>query len=200
MTGIRRVLILIGLTLLVTVGAAIPASATFTESATVPPASIATGTVAAPGWVSVDDYCITRTTTTKRTVYTDPVTGVQTQTAYSSTWSEARNTYNEQSSVPTTVAGPGAYETTTTTVTKATDLVVNLSWGASGSRGVSGYVVSAHPYGGAGTAMAQTPATQTWMGARVTAYYLDYAATLSVTTLTSYGWTKQSAQTARLSC
>jgi hypothetical protein len=199
MTGIRRALVLIGLTVAVMVGAAIPASATFADTAEVT-ATVGTVKVAAPATVTVDDYCLTTTTTERRTTYTDPSTGATTQTGYSWTTSEARNTYNEQSSVPTTVDGPGLNEKTTTTVTKSTDLVVNLSWTASASRGVSGYVVSAHPYGGAGQPLAQTPASTTWAGARVSAYNLDYAATLTVTTLTSYGWTAQSAQTARLSC
>jgi len=199
MTGIRRALILVGLTPAIMIGAAIPASATFADTVTVT-ATVGTVKVAAPGAVAVDYYFLNTTTTEKRTTYTDPSTNVTTQTGYSSTTSEARNTYNEQSSVPTTVDGPGLNEKTTTTVTKSTDLVVNLSWTASASRGVSGYVVSAHPYGGPGQPMAQTSAATTSAGARVTAYNLDYAATLTVTTLTSYGWTAQSAQTARLSC
>lgn len=200
MTTTRRVLILIGLMLAVTIGAAIPASATFADSATVA-TTVATGTVAPPASITVDDYCLTTTTTEKRTTYRDPATGVTTQTGYTWTRSEARNTYNEQSTVTNSVADPtDPNRTTSTTVTKSTDLVVNLSWTASASRGVSGYVVSAHPYGGPGQAMAQTPPTTTSTGSRVSAYNLDYAATLSVTTLTSYGWTAQSAQTARLSC
>ena len=200
MTTTRRALVLIGLTLAVMIGAAIPASATFADSVKVS-TSVATGTVAAPASVTVDDYCVTTTTTEKRTTYTNPSTGVITQTGYSWTTSEARNTFNEQSSVTTSEVDPvDANTKTSTTVTKSTDLVVNMSWTASASRGVSGYVVSAHPYGGAGQAMAQTAATTTWASGRVSAYNLDYAATLSVTTLTSYGWTAQSAQTARLAC
>jgi hypothetical protein len=56
MTATRRVLVLIGLTLAVMIGAAIPASATFADSVTVK-TSITTGTVAAPVSVTVDDYC-----------------------------------------------------------------------------------------------------------------------------------------------
>jgi hypothetical protein len=200
MTAIRRALVLIGLMLAVMIGAAIPASAAFADFATVT-TSVSTGTVAAPAAVTVDDYCLTTTTTEKRTTYRDPSTGAITQTGYSWSRSEARNSFNEQSNVTTSAADPADPNlTTSTTVTKSTDLVVNMSWTASASRGVSGYVVSAHPYSGAGQAMAQTAATTTWASGRVSAYNLDYAATLSVTTLTSYGWTAQSAQTARLSC
>jgi len=199
-TTIRRALILTGVTFAITIGAAIPASAGFADAVKVTP-TVTTAVIAPPTSITLDDYCLTTTTTEKRTSYRNPTTGVTTQTGYSSTRTEARNTYNEQSTVTTSAADPvDPNVTTATTVTKSTDLVVNLSWTASTSRGVSGYVVSAHPYGGPGQAMAQTPATLTSTGSRVTAYNLDYAATLTVTTLTSYGWTAQSAQTARLSC
>jgi hypothetical protein len=201
MTRIRRAAVLIGVVPAVMIAAAIPASATFRDSAAVPTTSIGTTTVAAPAAVTVDDWCLTTTTTEKRTTYRDPSTGATTQTGYSWSRSEARNTYNEQSNVTTTAVDPANPNvTTSTTVTKTTDLIVNVWWTASGSRGVSGYAVAAHPYGGAGQVMAQTSATATSTGARVSAYNLDYAATLSVTTLTSYGWTAQSAQTAKLSC
>lgn len=52
MTGIRRVLILIGLTLAVTVGAAIPASATFGETVALPKTAVTSATVQAPTNVS----------------------------------------------------------------------------------------------------------------------------------------------------
>ncbi|SOE04080.1 hypothetical protein [Blastococcus haudaquaticus] len=56
MTTIRRVLILIGLTLAVTVAAAIPASAAFQDTYTAR-TTVGTGTVAAPASVTVNDYC-----------------------------------------------------------------------------------------------------------------------------------------------
>lgn len=56
MTGIRRALVLIGLTVAVMIGAAIPASATFSNAVTVA-TGITTGTVAAPASVTVNDYC-----------------------------------------------------------------------------------------------------------------------------------------------
>ncbi len=60
MSGIRRALVLIALTLTVTIGAAIPASATFADYVTVE-TSVSTGTVAAPASVTVNDYCYTTT-------------------------------------------------------------------------------------------------------------------------------------------
>src|SRR5687768_12040162 len=156
MTATRRILILIGLTVAVIAGGSVPASADFADFAPVPTTTIATGTVAAPSSVTVNDSCTTTKTTVKRTIYTDPVTGVQTQTFYSSTSSTVSSTTNVQSYSSTTVAGPGAYETTTTTVSENTNLHVSVSWTASASRGVSGYLVYAHLVDGSAYAMAQT--------------------------------------------
>jgi hypothetical protein len=200
MTGIRRILILIGLTVAVVAGASLPASATFADSAPVRTTTIATGTVAAPGWVKIDDSCTTTTTTVRRTVRTDPVTGVRTQTAYSSISTSTSSTTNVDSYASSSVAGPGAYETTTTTVTVNTDLSVTASWAASGSLGVSGYRVTAHLVDGSVYPMAQTVAPTATTSAVVDADYLAYQPRLSVTTLTTYGWTATTAQTRVLSC
>jgi len=197
MTATRRILILIGLTVAVIAGASVPASAGFADTTTVSTA-IATTTVAAPAWVSVNDSCTTSTTVVRRTVRTDPVTLVQTQTAYSSTTTYAASSSNVQSSTTTTAAGPGLYETTTTTTTKNTMLTVSASWGASGSRGVSGYLVTAHLGDGSSFAMAQTTTLST--SDTVDADALIYQPRLSVTTLTSYGWTAQSAISGIISC
>src|SRR5687767_341146 len=53
MTGIRRALVLVGLTVAVMVGAAIPASATFADSVGVAGPTVTTVTVAAPIHVEV---------------------------------------------------------------------------------------------------------------------------------------------------
>jgi hypothetical protein len=184
MTAKRRILILIGLTVAVIAGASLPASATYADTAAVA-TTIATGTVAAPASVTVNDTCTTTTTVVRRTVYTNPGTGEQIQTAYSST---------------TTVAGPGPNETTTTTTTKNTDLSVTASWAASGSKGVSGYLVTAHLNNGTTYAMAQTTPGVLTTSAGVDADYLSLQPRLSVTTLTTYGWTATTAQTPVLSC
>jgi hypothetical protein len=198
MTGIRRVLVLIGLTLAVMIGAAIPASATFADSVTAK-TSITTGIVAAPTGVTVNDSCITTTTTTKRTVRTDPVTGVQTVTANSTTTGTNTSASNVQGTTTTTAAGPGAYETTTTTVTKNTNLHVTVSWVASQSRGVNGYVVSAHlgAYNQVAPLMATTATTVT---AVEDADQLALQPSVIVTTSTTYGWTADAARTAVLAC
>jgi hypothetical protein len=160
--------------------------------------TLVTTTVVAPAWVSVNDSCTTTTTVVRRTVRTDPVTGVQTQTPYSSTSANAASSSNVQSSTTTTAAGPGLNETTTTTTTKNTMLTVSASWGASGSRGVNGYLVTAHLGDGSSFPMAQTTALST--SDTVDADALVYQPRLSVTTLTSYGWTAQSAISGIISC
>jgi hypothetical protein len=197
MTSTRRILILIGLTAAVVIGASVPAFATYTASVTVP-TTVATGTVAAPAWVAVNDSCVTTTTTVKQTVSTNPGTGATTTTYYSSTTTTAPSASNVQGTTTETVNGPGPLEKTTTTVTKNTDLHVAASWAASASRGVNGYQVNANLADGSAFPMMQT-ATTTATGV-VDADNLAYQPRLSVTTLTTYGWTATSAKTAVLSC
>jgi hypothetical protein len=132
-------------------------------------------------------------------VRTDPITGVQTQTAYSSTTTYATSASNVQSSTTSTAAGPGQYETTTTT-TKNTDLSVTASWTASGSRGVNGYLVNAHLSDGSIFPTTQTAAGTLSTSQTVDADNLVYQPRLSVTALTSYGWTAQSAISGYISC
>src|SRR3954447_1432412 len=199
MTIARRIAVLIGLTVAIVVGASLPASAAFAGSMTVP-TTITAITVAAPATVTVNDSCTTTTTVVKRTVYTDPSTGVQTQTAYSSTTTYATSTTNVQSSTSSTAAGPGLNETTTTTTTKNTDIAVTASWSASASRGVNGYLVNAHLSDGTVYPMAQTAAGTLSTSSTVDADNLVYQPRLSVTTLTTYGWTARSALTGYVSC
>ena len=201
MTGIRRAATLIGLTLAVIIGSGVPASASFAESVTVDASvGITTVTVAAPAWITVDDYCLTTTTTVRQTVRRDPVTGVPTTTSYSSTSTSAISTSNVQSYSSTPVTGPNPFETTTTTVTKNTDLHVSANWAASNSRGLSGYLVTAHLSNGGTQPMVQTAATVTSTSSVVDADNLAYGPALSVSTLTSYGWTAQSVRSAPLAC
>jgi hypothetical protein len=199
MTAIRRIPILIALTTAVVAGASVPAWADYVDSATVPTA-IGTTTVVAPAWLAINDSCTTTTTVEKRTVRTDRITGVQTQTAYSSTSTSAASTSNVQSYTTSTVAGPGWNESTTTTTTKNTMLSVSASWPASDSRGVNGYLVTAHLSDGTSYPMAQTAAGTLSTGQTVDADYLVYQPRLSVSTLTSYGWTAQSAISGYISC
>ena len=199
MNAIRRILILSVLTVAVIAGASVPASATFADSATVSTA-IVTTTVAAPAWLTINDSCTTATSVVRRTVYTNPGTGEQIQTAYSSSTTYATSTSNVQGTTTSTVAGPGPNETTTTTTTKDTTLSVSASWPASGSRGVSGYLVTAHLSDGTLYPMAQTAAGTLSTNQTVDADSLAYQPRLSVTTLTSYGWSAQSALTGYVTC
>src|SRR4051794_39900266 len=110
MSANRRMLTVVGLTGAVTAAASGPAWAAYGDSARI--------------------STTTATTVEKRTVRTDPIPGVQTQTAYSSTTTYATSTSNVQSYTTSSAAGPGLYETTTTTTTKNTDLSVTASWAA----------------------------------------------------------------------
>jgi hypothetical protein len=199
MNSIRRILILSVLTVAVIVGASVPAWATYADSVKIS-TTIATTTVAAPAWLAITDSCATTTTVERRTVYTNPTTGVQTQTGYSSTTTTAASSSNVQSYTSTTAAGPGANETTTTTTTKNTMLSVSASWPASASRGVNGYLVMAHLSDGTGYPMAQTAVGTLSTSQTVDADNLAYQPRLSVSTLTSYGWTAQSAVSGYISC
>ena len=199
MTAIRRILTLIVLTAAVIGGASVPAWAAFGDSAKVS-TTITTTTVAAPASLTITDSCTTTTTTVTQTVSTNPGTGAATTTYYNSTTSSAVSGSNVQSTTSSTVAGPGPLETTTTTVTKNTMLSVSVSWPASGSRGVSGYLVNAHLSDGSTFLMAQNAAGTLSTSQVVDADNLAYQPRLSVTTLTSYGWTAQSAISGYISC
>jgi hypothetical protein len=199
MSATRRMLTVVGLTGAITAAASGPAWAAYSDSARVS-TTIATTTVAAPATVTINDSCATATTVEKRTMRTDPITGVQTQTAYSSTTTYATSTSNVQSYTTSSAAGPGLYETTTTTTTKNTDLSVTASWAASGSRGVNGYLVNAHLNDGSVFPMTQTAAGTLTTSQTVDADNLAYQPRLSVTTLTSYGWTAQTAVSGYISC
>jgi hypothetical protein len=198
MTTTRRILTLAGLIAAVMVGTSIPASATFADSAAVT-TTIGTHTVQAPRNVTVSDYCVTTTTTVRRTVYRDPSTGASWQTGYSSTSSTATSTSNVQSSTTTTSAGPGWNETTTTTVTKNTDLYVTVSWLASTSPRVTGYLVDAH-LGVDGSVVPMVTTTATSTSAVQDADVLAYQPRVAVTTQTAYGWTATSPLSGLITC
>lgn len=201
MTTIRRSAVLLGLTAAVIVGSSIPASATFSESVSANTGALRALTVAAPTGLTVDDSCRTTTTTVKRTVNTNPGTGAQTTTYYNSTTTQSASSSNVQGTTTQTVAGPGPNETTTTTVTKDTDLYVAFRWTASPTRGVNGYLVSAHlGINGSVSPLMTTGSGTTSVTQVQDADALSYQPSLSVTTRTTYGWTATSAQTRVLSC
>jgi hypothetical protein len=76
-----------------------------------------------------------------------------------------------------------------------------VSWPASTTtRGVTGYLVMAHLNDGQSIVMAQTDAATRSISATVDRGYLAYQPRLSVITLTSYGWTAETARSAVLAC
>ena len=198
MTAIRRILTLIVLTAAVIAGASVPAWAAFGDSAAVS-TTITTITVAAPASVTINDYCVTTTTTVTDTYYVNPGNGFATLTSSNTSTSTAVSASNVQGTTTTTAPGPGN-TSTTTTVTKNTDLHVTATWSASASRGVSGYLVNAHLNNGSVFLMAQNGPGALSTSETVDADNLAYQPRLSVTTLTSYGWTAQSAMSGYISC
>jgi hypothetical protein len=68
------------------------------------------------------------------------------------------------------------------------------------TRGVTGYRVTAHLSNGTTTVMAQTDAGTFEVYGSSPQANLAYSPRFSVTTLTSYGWTAESAKSAVLSC
>ena len=139
MTGIRRALVLVGLTLAVMVGAAIPASATFADSAGVAGPTLTTITVPAPIQLEVKNVSCTSTV--------DPATS--------------------------TVSAMIEWQRVDTI------------------RGGTGFRVTGHYSDGTTFEMAKTGATTFEV---VGSWKVDLARSprISVTTLTSYGWTAQS--------
>ncbi|MCV2491604.1 hypothetical protein OF117_19850 [Geodermatophilus sp. YIM 151500] len=185
MTAARRTLALVLLTMAIMVGAALPASAEFAAVRPGPQLGVDTYTVAPPTGVLVTKSQCYLTTTTREVKTTGLTTSV---TITSRTEPTETVVFDE------TTATVG---NTTTTTTRTTRLDVGLRWTASASKGVVGYAVVAHAPGASG-AIDSTVGT-TW-NERVDARYLGYTPTLAVRTLTSYGWTADSAQTGALTC
>jgi hypothetical protein len=81
------------------------------------------------------------------------------------------------------------------------DATVTLNWSASTSARVSGYRIRVHFGGGAYQDQTTVAATATtWQGTTPAIYVNSYTMTFTVWTLTSYGWTAESAHTARIVC
>jgi hypothetical protein len=138
MTCIRRVLVLLGLTVAVVIGASVPASATYSEAVTVK-TTISTTTVAAP----------------------------------------------------TNLVGK---------LTCGRPATMQLSWALSGTSRVSGHVVSVHFSDGFVQTVQLGPTATSW-SATIDPYYVTaYSIQYSVTTLTNYGWSKESSLTGAFQC
>jgi hypothetical protein len=105
---------------------------------------------------------------------------------------------------PATVSTAGTKCTSTfnaTTGVTTTTLNAKISWSASTTpRGVTGYVITAIFADGSKYPVAQVGATTTSLGGDYDAYYASQNIRVTVTTLTSYGWTKESAQSGVIKC
>jgi hypothetical protein len=139
MSAIRRIVVLLGLTVAVIAGATIPASATYAKSVTVS-TTVSTITVAAPSSVVGKLTC----------------------------------------------GHPNA--------------TMSATWAASATKGVSGYVVSVYFNDGYVQTVELGPTATSWSAPisdyNVTAYSIQY----TLTTKTTYGWTKESARTGSFQC
>ena len=81
-----------------------------------------------------------------------------------------------------------------------TTLNARISWAASPSRGVAGYVVTAIFADGSRCQVAQVGPTTTSITGNYDAYYATQNIRVTVTTLTSYGWTEESGLSGVIKC
>jgi hypothetical protein len=180
----RRSALLLVLAVAVLLGAALPAHASFSDTATVTTA-VGTLTVAGPGNVRVDTSCITTTTVTKRTYQR----GSNRQVAFSEIRTTATSRSNVESDTTTTTDGPAPNEYTVTRTVKDTRLHATAKWDASNSRGVTGYTMTAFLNNGFTESIGIAAPSATSYSESYDADVIAYGARLSMTTLTSYGWT-----------
>ena len=103
---------------------------------------------------------------------------------------------------PTQVEVRGYCTSTVDPLTGAVTTTVHakVEWWRSSSPGVTGYRVTAHLNNGTSSVMATTDASADETFGAVDADYLTYQPRFTVTTLTSYGWTAQSATSNVLTC
>jgi hypothetical protein len=192
----RRLLALLGLTVAVVLGAGVPANATFSDSVALPAMSVGTGTVAPAAGVRAETTCRTTTTVVTRNYR---ISGwAPWLVPYSRTQSTITSTSNVESNTVTRSDSLGYY--TLTRTIQDTELYVTLTWSESATRGVVGYSVQAHLADGSSYVLGRTNAPRTSLHANDDASVLDQEVRLSVRTLTSHGWTADSALTAPLTC
>ncbi|NYJ06764.1 hypothetical protein [Petropleomorpha daqingensis] len=84
--------------------------------------------------------------------------------------------------------------------TWVTTLNAKVTWNASPSRGVSGYVVTAVFSDGTRYPVAQVGSTTTSLTGDYDASYASQNIRVTVTTLTSYGWTEESGLSGVIKC
>ena len=97
-----------------------------------------------------------------------------------------------------TIAAPGSF--TGSLACGTSNSTMSASWTASSARSVSGYLITVYFSDGFKQTVQLASTATTWSASistfNVTAYQVQY----SVTTQTSYGWTKESAKTAWFGC
>jgi hypothetical protein len=141
MTGIKRALATLGLALSIVLGTVLPASATFSDTESLPTMSISTATVTAPGTVTGSLTC-------------------------------------------------GGSNST-----------MGVTWVPSASPGVSGYrVTTRFSDGFVQSEVVNGAATSSWSKSITTYNVTAYSVRYSVATLTTYGWSTQSALTGSFRC
>ncbi|WNV76722.1 hypothetical protein [Geodermatophilus sp. DSM 44513] len=200
MTVVRRSLVLTLLVLATLVAGVLPAWASFTTKAAGGTAPVSTGTVAPPTGVTEKDSCTTVTKTTTEVLTYDSTTKKWKVTSKDVDFTYADSDTDVESKTTSEKPGPGPNQKTRTTIEKDTDLTATVSWVGSGSRGVSGYLVTARLSNGTTVGIAETPADARSITLRTDASVLQYEPRAQVTTLTTYGWTASSTLTAVLTC
>ena len=115
-------------------------------------------------------------------------------------WATFSDSATVSTTVATTTVGPPT-NLTSRTKCVGNDATVTLTWNASTAPRVSGYRIRVHFGGGAYQDQTTVAATATtWTGTTPVIYVNNYTMTFTVWTLTQYGWTAESAPTARIVC
>jgi hypothetical protein len=198
MTRIRRSVLLLVLSIAAVLAAALPADATFADSApvVVKPA-IGTLTVEGPGSVRVDTSCVTTTTVIKKVF--DSTTNAFVSSSQTSSVASSTTNVESDTTVRTDNA-PVVGQYTLTQTIKDTMLYATARWKGSSTRGVTGYQMTAFLNSGVAVPMDNAPANATSTDGQYDASVMNYGARLSMVTLTSYGWTAPGALSNVVTC
>jgi len=112
-------------------------------------------------------------------------------------------TFADSATVSTTVAtasvGPPT-NLTASTRCRGNTATVTLRWNASTSTRLSGYLIRVHLGAAYQDQTTVGPTTTSWQGSTDTFYVSNYTMTFTVWTETQYGWSAESAHTARIVC
>jgi hypothetical protein len=109
-------------------------------------------------------------------------------------WATFRDAVTIVTTVPTATVAPPTNVSSAGSWCNNGVLSASFSWSPSPSRGVSGYSVRTYQADGTSTAFAETDAATTAVTGVYPSHGQSATVALTVTTRTSYGWTKESAQ------